>query len=167
MKCMPNRNVNILARWQTVIESVACSPLEFFDRIENSLTECELPNLSISQIIRSEGGWFSQRRIYLRVRYQKMCFDISAFIIGGCLIVGWWLHEDLSGVTDLLAEIPLFGFLIENTTRAPTYYAVDFIEYFQRVVHDSVLRIVDELSEENGFALLPEENRQPLWEEIW
>lgn len=164
---MLNQHENILARWQTILENVEYSPLEFFDRIENSLMESGLPDLSISRIIRNEGGWFSQRRIYLRVRYQKLYFDISAFVVGSSLIISWWLHEDLSGVTDLLAEIPFFGFLIEQTTRAATYYAVDFIEYFQRAVHDSVLQIVDKLSEETGLMLLPEEQRQPLWEEIW
>lgn len=164
---MPNQNENILARWQTALATGVCSPLEFFDRVENSLTASGLPELKISRITRSESGWFAPRRIYLRVRYQKLYFDISAFIAGDSLIVGWWLHEDVSGITDLLAELPGFGFLIGKTIRAATYYTVDFIEYFQRALHNSILRVIDELSEENGIMLSPEENRQPLWEEIW
>ena len=131
------------------------------------MAECELPDLKISRITRNEGGWFSPRRIYLRIRYRRLYFDISAFVVGSSLIVGRWLHEDLSGVSALFMEIPGLGFFLEKTTRAATYYSVDFIEYFQRAVHDSVLQVVDELSEENGFAFLLEENRQPIWEEIW
>lgn len=164
---MPNPNDNILARWQTTLETNGCSPLEFFDRIENSVAECELPDLKISRITRNEGGWFSPRRIYLRIRYRRLYFDISAFVVGSSLIVGWWLHEDLPGVSDLFMEIPGFGFFVEKAIRAATYYSVDYVEYFQRAVHDSVLRVIDELSEENGLALLPEENRQPIWEKIW
>lgn len=167
MKIMPNTNGNILARWQTSLENVVCSPLEFYELVEHSLIESELPNLSFSQITRNEGGWFSPRRVYLRIRYQRLYFDVSAFVGGNALIVGWWLQEDAPGVTDLLAEIPGFGFLMEKTTRAATYYKVDFIEHFQRTVHASVLQTVDKLSEANGLSYLPDKTRVPIWEEIW
>jgi hypothetical protein len=164
---MPDRVGNILARWQARLDNVNCSPLEFFEMVQLSVLEKELPNLSFSQITRNEGGWFSPQRIYLRIRCQKLFFDVSAFIVGDCLIVGWYLHEDASGVADLLAEIPGFGLLMKKTTHAATYYKVDFIEHFQRTVHESILRIIDELSEENGLQYLPDEARQPIWEEIW
>lgn len=164
---MPNSAGNILARWQTAQENVACSPLEFYEMVENSLTESELPSISFSQTTRNEGGWFSPRRIYLRIRYQKLYFDVSAFVVGSSLIISWWLHEDASGVTDLLAEIPGLSFLIEKTTRTATYYKVDYVEYFERTVHAAILRVIDELSEENGLSFLPDEARVPVWEEIW
>lgn len=164
---MPKPDGNILARWQTTLGIVACSPLEFFNRVEATLIESELPDLKISRINRSEGGWFSPRRIYLRIRYQKLYFDISSFVAGNSLIVGWWLHEDLPGVVDLWAEIPGLGFLIEKTTHAATYYTVDFIEHFERTVHNAILQVVDELAEENESAFLPDEARKPIWEELW
>lgn len=96
-----------------------------------------------------------------------MYFDISAFVVGSSLIVGWWLHEDSPGVADLFAEVPGLGFLMEKTTRAVSYYMVDFIEHFQRTIHESILRIVDELSEVTGLEPMTDEARQPIWEEIW
>lgn len=164
---MPNTDGNILARWQTSLETAVCSPLEFYELVENSLIESALPNISFSQITRNEGGWFSARRIYLRIRYQRLYFDVSAFIIGDALIIAWWLHEDAPGISDLLAEIPGLGFLLKNTARAATYFRVDYIEYFQRTVHASVLRIVDELCEENRLPLLLNEERTPIWEDVW
>lgn len=164
---MPKPDGDILARWQTTIETGACSPLEFYDRVENSLTECELPNLRFSRITRSEGGWFSPRRIYLRIRCQRLYFDVSAFVVGNSLIAGWWLHLDSPGVGDLLSELPIFSFLMEKTTRAATYYTVDYVEYIERAAHDSILRVVDQLREENGCGYLPDEARAPVWEEIW
>lgn len=164
---MPGTNENILARWQTILGNVACTPLGFYEMVENSLMGRELPNLQFSRVTRNEGGLFSPRRLYLRIRYQRLYFDVSAFVAGDSLIVGWWLHLNASGVMDLLAEIPIFSFLMEKTTRAATYYTVDYIEYFERTVHASVLRVVDELSEENGIAFLPDEARVPKREEIW
>lgn len=164
---MPAGVGNILARWQTSLENVACSPLEFYELVESSLIESEFPNLQFSQITRKEGGWFSPQRIYLRIRCRRLFFDVSAFVTGNSLIVGWWLHVDALGVADLLAEIPGFDFLMQKTSRAATYYRVDFIEYYQRTVHASILRVVDELSEETGLDNLRDGARQPIWEEIW
>lgn len=164
---MPNTNDNILARWQTSLENVACSPLEFYAQVEDTLIESELPNLQFSNITRNEGGWFSLRRIYLRIQYQRLYFDISAFVGGNSLIVGWWLHLETQGLTDLFLEIPILSFLLERTTRSETYYKTDYLEFFQRTVHNSILRIVDELQEANGLPLLPPEARIPVWEEIW
>lgn len=164
---MPHSDGNILARWQTTLEMGVCSPLEFYEMIENSLTECELPNLQFSRITRNEGGWFSPRRVYLRIRWQRLYFDVSAFVVGNSLIVGWWLHQDSPGVGDLLSEISIFSFLMEKTTRAATYYTVDYVEFIQHAVHNSMLQVVDELREENGLGYLPDEARVPVWEEIW
>jgi hypothetical protein len=158
---------NILARWQTSLETSACSPLEFYDRVQRSLSERELPDLRFSHITRNEKGWFSSRRVYLRIRYQRLYFDVSAFVAGTSLVVGWWLHLEQPGIADLLAEIPGFGFLIEKTARAATYYQADFIEFVQRAIHDSILRVVDELSEDDDLEYLPAEARVPVWEDIW
>lgn len=164
---MSNTDGSILARWQGKLENVHCSPLEFFEMMQVSVLEKELPNLTFSRIVRREGGWFSPRRIYLRIRYQRLYFDISAFVVGSAICIGCWLHEDAPGVADLFSEIPGLGFLIDRTTRAATYYTVDFIEHFQRTIHDSILQVVDELSEETGMENLSDEARQPIWEEIW
>ncbi len=160
-------NEQILARWQARLNGADCSPLEFFELVEASVIEKELPGISFSQIIRREGGIFSPRRIYLRIGCKKLFFDISAFVVGRCLIVGWWLHRTSPGVGDLLSEIPAVGFLLNKTTWAATYYTVDFIEHFQHTIHEAVLQVADNLSEESGFTPLPDEARQPVWEEIW
>lgn len=164
---MPNKQENILARWQTTLELNVCSPLEFYERVENELLESELPDLQFSNVTRNEGGWFSSHRTYLRIRYQRLYFDVSAFVGGRFLIVGWWLHLDSQGITDLFSELPILGFLLEKITQPDTYYRVDYLEFFQRSVHDSILRVVDEQREQNGFPLLNAEARIPIWEEIW
>lgn len=162
---MAKSDGEILARWQTKLDGVDCSPLEFFELIQALVNEKDLPNISFSFINRREGSWFSPNRMYLRIQCQRLFFDVSAFVVGGSLITGWWLHKQSHGVANLLAEIPGFGFILNKTTHA--YYPVDFFEHFQRTVHESILRAVNELSKENELENLPDEARQPIWEEIW
>ncbi len=156
----------ILARWQIRLNGTACSPLEFFESVQASVMEKELPNISFSQITRREGRWLSPKRIYLRISCQKLFFDVSAFVAGHCLVVGWWLHKDPPGVGDLFSELPGIGSLLEKTTRA-SYYSVDFIEHLQRTIHESILQVADAISVENESAPVPDEIWQPVWDEIW
>lgn len=164
---MQKTGENILARWQTIIEANFCSPLEFYQKVENELLESELPDLQFSNITRTEGGWFSPRRTYLRIRFQRLYFDVSAFIGGRFLIVGWWFHLETQGIIDLFSEISILRFVLEKTIRSASYYQVDYLEFFQRSFHDSILRVVDEIRGQHGLPLLPAEARIPVWEEIW
>ncbi len=164
---MTNIDGQILARWQGSLEDACCTTLMFLEMVQDTILEKELSNISFSYITRREGGWFSPERVYLRIRCKRLYFDTSAFVAGNSLIVSWWLHRDAPGVADLLSELPGVGHILEKTTRAATYYTVDYIEYFQRSVHESIIQSLDNLSEQNELPYLPETEGQPVWEEIW
>lgn len=164
---MPNKDGIILARWQTFLETVPCSPLEFYAMVEDLLVDSELPDISFSEVRRNEKGWFSPKRVYLRIRYRQLYFDVSAFVAGNALVIGWWLHQDSPGLSDLLAEIPGIRFFLERTIHHSTYYQVDYVEYFQHHIHALILQAVDELRNENGLPLLLNEVRIPIWEDVW
>ena len=157
----------ILARWRASLHDVDCTPLEFFALVREGVEASELPGLSFSEITRAEGGLFSPGRIYFRIRCDRLFFDISAFVAGRALAISYWLHEDLPGVRELFSEIPPLGFLIESVIKPATYYKVDLLETFQHAVHDAIIGIFDELSQRNGAPLLPDDLRQPIWEEVW
>ena len=139
----------LLARWMGKIDGSGTSPLEFYDLLKESICDSEIPNISVTYITRREGGWLSAKRVYLRVRYRKLFFDIGAFVAGHNLVVGWWLHKDMPGLADLLAEIPGLGFLLDRTLRTATYYSVDVMEHFQVVVHQAVLRLMKSIEDQN------------------
>jgi hypothetical protein len=67
----------------------------------------------------------------------------------------------------LFSELPGVRLLIENAFRPVTYYTINSLEAFQHVVHDSILHVMDELARHDDVALLPEENRRVIWEELW
>lgn len=164
---MAAANGQLLARWTWTIQTDACSPLEFYDMVEQAVSDRELPKIRFSYVIRREGGWFTPNRIYLRIRYRNLFFDVCAFVAGKNLAVSWWLHEDSPDLIDLFAEIPVIGFFIERTLRAATYCSMDTSEFVQKSIHEAVLSVADRLSEEGNLAILPDEERQPIWEEIW
>ena len=164
---MPRSDGELLARWQGSIPAGDCTPLEFYMRVQERLTETEFDGLEFSEVTRRERGVFSARRIYLRIRCHHLFFDLSAFVAGGRLTVGYWFHADHPGIADLFSEVPGLRFAINAFTGPDTYFRIDLLEAFQHLVHDSILAIVDELSAEAGEIKLPDDDRPPVWEGIW
>jgi len=163
---MPRSDGQVLARWSGRLTGVDCTPLEFFELVQVDVLETQLPDIRFARITRRENGPFSANRIYFRVRCDRLFFDVTAFVSGRVLAVGYWLHADWPGLQDLFFEFPFVGSLIERAVRPTTYYGVDQLENFQHIVHDSILRVLDDLSSRNSTATLPDDERQPIWEEI-
>lgn len=154
----------ILARWHGSIENPIRSPLEFLQMVEQELNEKDLPNNSFSYITRQEGGLFSPRRVYLRIKGFGLFFDSSAFIDGNSLVVSWWLHREQPDLIDLLSELPVLGYVLRKTIRAETYYTVDIIEHFQHSVHESIVEVAKRLGEQTN-EYLPDSELE--WEGVW
>ncbi len=157
----------ILARWRAQLHDVECSPLNFLDLTRTAVEETLFPDIHFSNALRREGSLFSPDRIYLRIRHHRLYFDVSAFVAGRVLSVAYWLHQDPPGLRELFSEIPGMRGVLSHLFERPTYYRVDVIETFQHVVHDAILSVCDRLAEETRNPLLPDRERQPVWEEIW
>ena len=144
-----------------------CTPLEFYARVHEKLSGTEFNGLRFSQVTRRERGIFSARRIYLRIRRDHLFFDLSAFLAGRRLNISYWFHCDFPDVAALFAEVPGLRFAIDAITGPSTYYRIDLLEAFQHAVHDCILSVVDELGEAGGDAMLADDARAPVWEELW
>ena len=164
---MPQSAGKIVARWRGELQGVDCSPLQFYERVGEAIEETGFPNIRFSEARRREAGPFSAERIYFRIRCEQMFFDVSAFVVGRALVIGYWLHVDQPGLFELFSEIPGVGFVLNHLVRPATYYRVDLIQSFQHAVHGSILHVMDDLSERNGIDLLPEIDRHPVWNEVW
>jgi hypothetical protein len=141
--------------------------MEFYRLVEAEIAASGLPDLRFSDIRRREGGWLSPYRMYLRVRYGPLFFDIGAIVAGNSLIVSWWLHRDAGGVMDMLAEIPVISLFLRRTIRAATYYKVDLIEHFQVIVHQAVSEVIRDLTEDSKLDYVPDEDGSLVREKIW
>lgn len=156
----------LLAHWDTTLE-LQVSPLSIYDAIEEVIISHALPNITMSRVEHREGGMFSAWREYLRVRRKNLIFDICAAPYGSGLIISWWLGLAAPGIFDLFAELPIVGSLIESWQHPATYYAIDTTSYFQRTIHNSILEVVDSLTENNRLQPLDATTRAPILHEYY
>jgi len=157
----------IFSNWNTMIEGLDASPQEFFSQVEKSIEERELPNAKMSRVDWKEGGVFSAKREYLRVRRKQYTFDICGAPFGNGFFVSWWLGEVPSGFWRLISFIPIFGPLLQKLIKPLTYYEIDTRVMYQSLVHSAVLEVIDNMTDTKGVRKVPELERKPIMRDIF
>ncbi len=157
----------LIAHWNTTLNGVRLQPSVFYETVENELAQRQIPNLSITRVFLRESGLFSARREYLRVRQGNLIFDICGFPAADSFTVSWWLGAVEKTVGNLFFEIPLIGKFLEERLNPATYFEIDVEATLQRTVHTSVLRIVDELTDQNELPKLAGREHEPILTEFY
>lgn len=83
----------VFSHWFHLLEGLQESPKSFYEFLEGAIKKRELPDVKTSQIDYREGGMFSAKREYFRVKRGKYIFDICAAPFGRGFFVSWWLGE--------------------------------------------------------------------------
>jgi hypothetical protein len=68
--------------WYTPVDGFQFSTSEFYDLIEKELLERKVPGLQLSREQFHEGGLLSDKREYLRLKRERLVFDICAAPFG-------------------------------------------------------------------------------------
>jgi hypothetical protein len=76
------KKADVLSHWYTLVDHFNISCKDFYAGIERELTLHKVPDLKISRVIFSEGGFLSANREYLRMKRERLVFDICAAPFG-------------------------------------------------------------------------------------
>lgn len=68
--------------WYVPLDNFEFSTDDFYKRIEKELDARKVPSLEMSRVEFSEGGFLSDKRQYLRLRRERLAFDICAAPFG-------------------------------------------------------------------------------------
>jgi hypothetical protein len=90
-KC-PKRD-DIINYWPELIEGMRFSTKDFYDRMEAALQARSIPELEVSRVDIKEGGPMTPRRQYLRLRRERLIFDVCAMPFGSGFYVSEWFWE--------------------------------------------------------------------------
>ncbi len=99
------KKADVLSHWYTPVPNFSTSTQEFYAAVEKELTAQQVPNLKISRVEFSEGGFFSGKREYLRMTREHLVFDICAAPFG----VNYFFS---CRIAELPAKVSFFGLVI-------------------------------------------------------
>jgi len=152
----------VLSHWYHLIEGLQDSPLQFYGSVDEAIRRRQLPDVKLARVDYREGGLFSAKREYFRVRRKEYIFDICAAPFGGnAFFVSWWLGETIGFFSGLLLLIPFVGPALVRALRPLTYFRLDTALMFQESVHAAVLEVLDERTSAKGLRMLSELERKP------
>ena len=108
--------------WHVLIPDFETSTSEFYRVIREALDERRLPDIEVSEMDMPDGGIFSTRRRYLRIRKERLIFDVCSAPFGtswffSCrfgeipLRLRWWECLIMAGllVGILMLHVDVFG----------------------------------------------------------
>jgi len=76
------RKVHLIDYWYVYLEDFETSTSEFYAAIRDALIRRKVPGLEVSIIEFPEGGAFSAQRQYLRMRRERLIFDVCSAPFG-------------------------------------------------------------------------------------
>lgn len=72
----------VIEHWYSLISSESFSSKETYDHIEKEIAAQKVPGLAISHVDLAEGGLLSDKREYLRMKRERLIFDVCAAPVG-------------------------------------------------------------------------------------
>ncbi len=103
------------SHWHKGYDGFQTSALEFYSSVEVGLERRQIPGLSMSHVVFHEGGALSARREYLRVRRQRLNFDLCAAPFGTGFFFSWWCGVRRASRWLLLVVLAQIGLAIYLT----------------------------------------------------
>lgn len=165
----PSKTTSIIitAHWGTVLQGHTLSPDDFYTSLEKAFRDQEIGTLRIGRIALKEAGLFSKTRLYFRMTYGDLFYDICAANIGRSSFVSSWLGVKPYNIFyGLLILIPRVGEYFAQRMISSTYLQYDTMMVFQEIAHSTLLQTIDDLTEENGLRRRTGQERKPIMRQL-
>lgn len=158
---------NYHSRWNTLIDNFDYSPKEFYERLKTELESHGVTRMSIKETTHKEGGVMSHSRLYLRVNWKDYEYDICGAKFGNGFFISWWLlYKDSIGKI-IISKIPFVGGWIARKLYPVTYYRIDTASMFMSYAQASVLKVIEDITNDKGVRALNETEKKPMLNDIF
>lgn len=152
-------NVVIHTNWLCPFDKTQFSPQEFYDAVEKSLKEREVPGISfsrVSHVTTHRTIFLDDRREYLCANRKECRFQMCAAPFGTGFFVSYWVFELERGYITFLKKIPI----LKTILNFKTFYQIDMDTTFRSFVHMCTLEAIDAMTTEKGMRALTEYERR-------
>lgn len=103
----------VIEHWYSLVSAQHFSSKDFYGHIEAGIAAQKVPALEISRIDLSEGGVLSDKREYLRMKRERLTFDVCAAPVGVNYFFSYRFYVEPAIVTvwDVISLFVGFGVL--------------------------------------------------------
>lgn len=155
------------SNWNILIDDFDFSAQEFYKLLSEELNSHGITGISISNVRLKEGNMFSSMRLYLRAEWNEYQYDMCASPYGKGFFISWWLLYKNSLIQVIISKIPLVGRWVARKWYPVTYYKIDTASMFMSYAQASVLKVIDNITNDKGVRALTEAERKPILNNIF
>jgi hypothetical protein len=129
-----------LSHWYTLFENFSTSTQDFYAAVEEAIRERKIPGVEISRVFFHEGGTWTPKREYLRVKRGRIVCDICSAPFGTSHFFSWWVTPAPTrfGLLAITTVITLLCYLswkfVKNVVAIPTDSLLSFLSPFVEVL---------------------------------
>ena len=158
---LSKRRKDYHSHWNTLIDNFSFSTKEFYDLLKKELQAHGIEGIQMHEVSLSTGGALSEKRVYLRIEWNNVLYDICASPFGHGFYISWWLFLKTSFGEILIRKIPFLGGWLARKCYPVTYHSIDTASMFMSYAQSSVVKVIDDISEGKGIRGLTEQERKP------
>ncbi|MCP4163719.1 MAG: hypothetical protein GY760_26970 [Deltaproteobacteria bacterium] len=154
------------SRWQSYIDGFNYSTQNFYKLIEEELNNLGIKSIKTKHVNLKEGGAFSASRTYLKITWKDFEYYISGAPFAKLFYFSSWCFYRYSILYLLISKIPFIGSYLARVWYPITFYKIDTKNIFASKMHEIVLKVIDNITEEKGVRL-SESDRKPILNDIF
>lgn len=154
------------SKWNTLFDNFSYSTEDFYKQVSEELNERGIKNVQTSRKKFSEISTGFVKRIYLRITWKDYEYYVCAAPFGRGFFISWHLVFKDSPFQILIYKIPLVGVWLHRKLFTKTFYQLDSASMFMTYTHQSVLKVIENITKKEGIRLNDEE-RKPILNNIF
>lgn len=154
------------SHWNTLIPDFTYLSKDFYAQFKKELLSHGIESISTSFVTLSEGGITSSKRMYLRILWKNYQYDICCAPFGDGLFLSSWVLYRTSIGQLIISRIPFMGGWLTRRLYKITYYKIDTASMFQTYCHQTMMKILDEITKDSVIRI-SDADRKPILKDIF
>lgn len=150
------------SNWNTLLDNFSYSTEEFYKLLQKELYSHGIKDMTMVKKNLSTDSLGISKRKYLRIYWKDYEYYICAAPFGNNgFFISWHLIYDDPTMKLIISKIPFVGSWLADRLFHITFYKRDTASMFMTYTHQSVLKVIDEITNEKGVRTLIESERTP------
>ena len=154
------------SHWSQLLPNFKFSTQEFYSLLKDEMQSHEIKDVEYEDIQQKIGSILSAERLYLRIRWEGLSYDICFAPFGDGCFVSWWLYFETTDAEIIFTNIPFIGNWIDKGFYRKTMYQIDIAGAYMAYAHNSALAVIDQITKKEGIRI-EDFDRKPVMNNIY
>lgn len=150
------------SHWNHLLPNFKFSTREFYTLFKKELESHDIEAIKYNEVSLKTGNIGSAYRLYLRIKWRDYHYDLCLAPFGDGCFVSWWLIFDISPTEEFISKIPFVGSALQKIFYRQTFYKIDTASMFMTYAHQSVLKVIDDITKGSGIRIELEDRKPKL-----